>query len=138
MYSRDFLKYIWKNKRVSWFQDILLFFSIYLLNNWRFISLMKQTHQIYNLQFTIWPFTFVCFISFLVRQGGIQALMRLIPLATKSLRHKDVHRRFRFIGKVKKINKISLVNLSDFVTLWRNNFLQTCYLFHIVLYLAIE
>ena len=58
--------------------------------------------------------------------------MKQIPLATKSLRHKasqskqvhyfnlsvrqltdkDADRRFRFIGKVKKINKISLVKLS--------------------------
>jgi len=49
--------------------------------------------------------------------------MKQIPLATKSLRHKDTQ---------SKENQISFVNLSDFVTLWRNNFLLNCFLIHIV------
>jgi len=56
------------------------------------------------------------------------SLMKQIPLATKSLRHKDTQ------SKENQLNKLSIRQLtdSDFVTLWLNNFLLNCYLFYIV------
>ena len=55
--------------------------------------------------------------------------MKQIPLATKSLRHKDTQ------SKENQQSKFSVHQLkdSDFVTLWRNNFLLNCNLVHIAL-----
>jgi len=41
----------------------------------------------------------------------LNALMKQIPLATKSQRYKDTHGTFRVFEKVKKINKMSSVSV---------------------------
>ena len=58
--------------------------------------------------------------------------MKLIQSATKTLRLKVTHRRFRFIGKVKKFNILYLVKLSDFVAFWQHIAIQKLNLFLLI------